>query len=87
MVKPKLRRDPKSPKPCTCVSLEDSKMKSVGSKTTVQEVPDIKGMGVAKSMLNVAYSYTVWLDAVIFTVAGSMAAGRVGTKEVTEASS
>jgi hypothetical protein len=72
MVYCSVRRDPKSPKPCTDVNLEDSKVKSVASKTRVQEEPALRGMGVLKSMLKVAYSCTVLLVAVILTDAGSI---------------
>jgi hypothetical protein len=65
-------RDPKTPKPCTDVNLEDSKVKSVASNTTVHEEPAFRGMGVLKSMLKVAYSWTVLLVAVILTDAGSI---------------
>ena len=72
MVYCKVRRDPNSPKPCTDVSREDSKVKSMASNTTVQEEPALRGMGVLKSRLKVAYSCTVLLLAVILTDAGSI---------------
>ena len=65
-------RDPNSPKPCTDVNLEDSKVKSEASNTTVQEEPAFRGIGVLKSMIKVAYSCTVLLVAWILTDTGSI---------------
>ena len=50
-------------------------MKSLAGKTILHPEPAFRGIGVAKSILNVEYSYTVVLIAPILTVEGSIKAG------------
>jgi hypothetical protein len=53
-------REPNSPNPCTVVNRESNVKSSLGN-TIVKMVPTLSGIGLCKSMLNVAYSYTVSL--------------------------
>ena len=59
IVKSNSFKNPNIPKPDTEVNCRVSKVKSMGSKERLTVYPDLSGIGVANSILKVAYSWTV----------------------------